>query len=234
MGPAKFHSPDPPFHDRYGLPNQLYRNNGDGTFTEIGAEAGVDDTGWTLGMTFLDYDSDGDQDLHVANDFGYNSLFQNDGTGRFEEVSKQAGTSDYGFGMCSSPGDYDNDGDLDLYVSNLYSGTTWYLEHAIMQFLWVRLIDPARTLRSLEVAYQSINRLSDNFSALLDLGKKFGEGNSLLGNNGDGTFRSRGVEKGVMMAGWAWGSNFLDFDNDGDLDIHCVNGWVTGKEYTDL
>ncbi|MBI1926236.1 VCBS repeat-containing protein [Candidatus Poribacteria bacterium] len=232
-GPAKQDSPDPPFHDRHGLPDRLYRNNGDGTFTDITEEAKVGDPGWALGMTFWDYDNDGDQDIYVANDFGYNSLFQNDGTGHFVEVSKKAGTLDYGFGMSASPGDYDNDGDLDLYVSNIYSGTTWYIQHAIMQFLWVRLIDPPRTWRSLEVAWQTYDKLG-GLKGIKAVGKKFGEGNSLLENQGDGTFKSVGVEKRVNMAGWAWGSNFFDFDNDGDLDIHSVNGWISQKKGTDL
>ncbi len=232
-GPARQHSPDPPFHDRYGLPNRLYRNNGDGTFTDISAAAGVDDTGWTLGMTFWDYDNDGDQDLYVANDFGYNTLFRNDGSGRFDEVAKEAGALDYGFGMSASPGDFDNDGDMDLYVSNIYSGTTWYIQHTIMQFLWVRFVDPSRTWRSLGVAAQTYDKMG-GLGGIRTIGKKFGEGNSLLENRGDGTFKSIGVAKGVNMAGWAGGSNFFDFDNDGDLNIHSVNGWITGKKYTDL
>ncbi|MBI1926239.1 VCBS repeat-containing protein [Candidatus Poribacteria bacterium] len=232
-GPAKQQAPDPPFHARNGLPNRLYRNNGNGTFTDITEEAKVGDTGWTLGVTFWDYDNDGDQDIYIADDFGPNSLYQNDGTGHFKEVARETGTLDYGSGMSASPGDYDNDGDLDMYVSNLYSGTTWYLQHNIMQFLWVRFIDPSRTWRSLKVAVEAYHNLG-SLDGIKAIGKKFGEGNSLLENQGDGTFKSVGVEKGVNMAGWAWGSNFFDFDNDGDLDIHSVNGWISQKKGTDL
>ncbi len=232
-GSALENSPDPPFHDRYGVPDRLFRNNGNGTFTDITDEAEVGDPGWALGMTFLDYDNDGDQDIYVANDFGCNSLFQNDGTGHFKNVAKQAGALDYGFGMSASPGDYDNDGDLDIYVSNLYSGTTWYIQHAVMDFFWVRLIDPPRTLKMIKTGWQVMDNCG-GLSGVSELGKKFGEGNSLLQNQGDGSFKSIGVEKGVNMAGWCWGSNFFDFDNDGDLDIHAVNGWVSQKKGTDL
>jgi hypothetical protein len=232
-GPALEHSPDPPVHDRHGLPNHLYHNNGNGTFTDITKEAGVGDTGWTLGLTFFDYDNDGDQDLYVANDFGHKVLYQNDGKGHFKDVTKQAGVFDYGFGMCASPGDFDNDGNLDIYTSNLYSGTAWYLQHSVIRFFWVRLLDPTRTWPSLVSAWQ-IYRNLDGFDGIQSVGKKFGQGNSLLRNQGDGTFKSVGVEKGVNMAGWAWGSNFFDFDNDGDLDIHSVNGWISQKKGTDL
>jgi hypothetical protein len=232
-GNALENSPDPPFHDRHGFPNRLYRNNQNGTFTDITEESGVGDTGWTLGLTFWDYDNDGDQDIYVANDFGHKSLFQNDGTGHFRNATKEAGLIDYGFGMSASPCDVDGDGNLDVYASNIYSGTTWYLQHAIEEFYWVRLIDPTRTWNTAVAGwemYRNRGSLEDTFA----IGKKFGEGNSLYRNRGDGTFESIGVAKGVNIAGWAWGSDAFDFDNDGDLDIHAVNGWISQKKGTDL
>lgn len=232
-GNALVTSPDPPFHDRFGEPDHLFRNNGDGTFTDVTEVARVGDTGWALGMTFLDYDGDADQDIYVANDFGPNTLYRNDGKGVFEDVSLASGALDYGFGMSASPGDYDNDGDLDIYVSNIYSGTTWYIQNSLMHFFYVRAIDPERVMRMATVAEQTLENVGD-FAGIAALGKKMGEGNSLLENKGDGTFASVGVAKGVNMAGWAWGSNFVDFDNDGDLDIHAVNGWISQANTTDL
>jgi hypothetical protein len=232
-GNALDNSPDPPFHDRHGVPDRLYRNNRDGTFTDITEEARVGDPGWALGMTFWDYDNDGDQDIYVANDFGHKSLFQNDGTGHFKDVTKESGMFDYGFGMSASPADYDNDGNLDMYTSNIYSGTTWYLQHAVKQFYWVRLLDPTRTWNTAIAGwemYRNRGSIRDAFA----IGKKFGEGNALYHNRGDGTFESVGVEKGVNIAGWAWGSDAFDFDNDGDLDIHAVNGLISQKRGTDL
>jgi hypothetical protein len=232
-GNALERSPDPPYHDRRGLPDHLYHNNGDGTFTDITEEAGVGDTGWGLGMTFVDYDNDGDLDIYIANDFGANSLYQNDGTGHFKNVSREAGAIDYGFGMCASIGDFNNDGNMDIYVSNIYSGTSWYLQHTFTHFLWVRAIDPPRTLETIKTGWE-VYRNVGAFSGLSSIGKKFGAGNSLLENQGDGTFKSVGVDKAVNMAGWAWGSDFFDFDNDGNLDIHAVNGWISQTRGTDL
>jgi hypothetical protein len=233
-GYALQNSPDPPFHDRHGGPNRLYHNNGDGTFKDVSVESGVDDPGWCLGLTFWDYDNDGDQDLYIANDFGHKVLFQNDGKGHFKDVTKDAGLLDYGFGMSATPLDYDNDGNLDVYTSNIYSGTTWYLQHAIMHFYWVRLLDPSRTWNTAVAGWQMYRNRGSSLSNVWAIGKKFGEGNSLYHNRGDGTFESVGLDKGVNVAGWAWGSDCFDFDNDGDIDIHAVNGWISQKRGTDL
>jgi hypothetical protein len=224
--------PDPPYRDRHGVPNKLYRNNGNGTFTDISREAGVDDPGWTLAVTFFDYDNDGSQDLFVANDFGPSSLYHNDGTGHFKMVGRQADALNYGFSMSASPGDYNNDGNLDLYVSQVYSGSDWYLDHSVFQLAWVRFIDPRRTLDAIGTGFAIFRDLG--VQGGFNLAKKFGEGNALLENAGNGKFRSVGVEKGVNVTGWSWNSDFFDFDNDGDLDIHSVNGWISQKRGTDL
>jgi len=229
-GNALERTPRVPSHARDGEPDHLYHNNGNGTFTDITKEAGVGDTGWGIGATFWDYDNDGDQDLYVANDFGPNTLYQNDGKGHFKDVSRVAGALDYGFGMCASPGDFNNDGNLDLYVSNLYSGSTWYLQHSSVQFVWGRMWSGYGDPKAAAELYVNFGGLRNALAA----GKKFGEGNSLLENQGNGTFKSVGTEKHVNMAGWAWGSDFFDFDNDGDLDIHSVNGFISQRRGTDL
>ena len=115
----------------------LYRNDGDGTFTDVAKEAGVEDRpgiGW--GTSFLDYDNDGDLDLYVVNGSlenvgkipgnpswpdrsGPNVLYRNNGDGTFSDVSEAEGVKDDGKGRGSSIGDYDNDGDLDIYVVNI-------------------------------------------------------------------------------------------------------------------
>jgi enediyne biosynthesis protein E4 len=110
-----------------GLPGEvdaLYRNRGDGTFEDVTRESGVYDAeGKGLGVTFLDFDGDGDRDIYVANDSTPDYLFQNDGSGKFEDVALVAGVavSMYGkpqAGMGADAGDYDEDGRPDLVVTN--------------------------------------------------------------------------------------------------------------------
>ncbi|RKY57902.1 MAG: hypothetical protein DRP95_06485, partial [Candidatus Latescibacterota bacterium] len=96
--------------------NVLYRNNGDGTFTDVTEESGVGDTHWGMGCTAVDYDNDGDTDIYVAN-FGPNVLYRNNGDGTFADVTEEAGVGDPRWSTGTAWGDYDGDGDLDLYVA---------------------------------------------------------------------------------------------------------------------
>jgi tetratricopeptide (TPR) repeat protein len=106
---------------RDGGANVLYRNNGDGTFTDVSKETGVDDTGWTLDVGAADYDNDGDQDLACANDFGQDRLFRLNADATFTNVSDTTLGWDTNKGMNIEFGDYNNDGWLDLYVSNIWT-----------------------------------------------------------------------------------------------------------------
>lgn len=101
--------------------NVLYRNNGDGTFTDVSKEMGVDDTGWTLDCGVADYDNDGDQDLVNANDFGQDRVFRVNADGTFTNVTDDAIGWDTHKGMNVAFGDYNNDGWLDLYITNIYT-----------------------------------------------------------------------------------------------------------------
>ena len=98
--------------------NALYRNNGDGTFTDVTEAAGVGDTGWGMGCAFADYDNDGDADLYVTN-YKANVFYRNNGDKTFKRFSSGAGGIGHnGFGSGIAWGDYDGDGYLDLYTGN--------------------------------------------------------------------------------------------------------------------
>jgi len=99
------------------LSNALYRNNGDGTFTDVTTEAGVGHKGMGMGVVTADYDNDGDQDLFVSN-WGPNVFYRNNGNGTFTDITREAGLENDLCGIGCTFLDYDQDGYLDLYVGN--------------------------------------------------------------------------------------------------------------------
>jgi len=112
-----------------GNNNYLYTNNGDGSFTKVTSDIVVNDCGSSVGASWGDYDNDGDLDLFVPNDFGENNfLYNNNGDGSFTKVTSGIVVNDGGRSAGSGWGDFDNDGDLDLFVAN-FSGTSSLYEN---------------------------------------------------------------------------------------------------------
>lgn len=181
--------------------NLLYRNNGDGTFTDVTAAAGVGDRGYGMGCVFGDYDNDGDLDLYVTN-YGSNVLYRNNGDGTFTDVTVEAGVGETRWGTGAAFGDYDNDGDLDLYVPN-------YIDHDL---------DKLAEAQKISQQYgQSVPRILNPHSFEP-------QDNVLYRNNGDGTFTDVTAELGVEShGGRSLQAIFTDFDLDGDLELYVAN-----------
>ncbi len=99
------------------LSNKLFRNDGDGTFTDVTDEAGVGDLSVSFGCSAADFDTDGDLDLYVLN-YGPNVFYRNEGNGSFTDISSSSGLADPHFSLSAPWFDYDRDGDLDVYVAN--------------------------------------------------------------------------------------------------------------------
>ncbi|MFN7975410.1 MAG: CRTAC1 family protein [Acidobacteriota bacterium] len=198
--------PDPVWNARNGYPNHLLRNLGGLRFADAAPGAAVDSRGWSLAASFADYDGDGDQDLYVANDFGLNQLFRNEGDGTFRETTRTSGTGDRGYGMSVTWGDADEDGREDLYVSNIESRYAFLLDDKnfplpiLGKLFRFRVVPMMRTMLS---------------------------GNSLFRNRGDGTFEDVTRARDVWRGGWSWGALFVDYDLDGALDLFSPNGFVT-------
>lgn len=200
-----------PFHDAENGPtNHLLRNDGDDRFTDVTVQSGLDvnNTRFSLVGAWADYDDDGDPDLYVANDFGRNNLYRNDG-GTFVDVAAAAGVEDQAAGMGVSWGDFDLDGDLDLYVTNMFSAA------------------------GKRVAYQERFHHGAAEATRREI-QRHSLGNTLLANQGDGTFRDISDAAGVRMGRWGWGGRFVDLDNDGRDDIVVPNGFVSGPLEDDL
>ena len=187
-----------------GTPNLLFINLGDGRFREEAARWGVRDSRWSYAASFADLDGDGDQDLYVANDFGENALYLNEGD-HFRDVAAHRGVLDPGNGMGVSFGDYDNDGNLDLHVTNMSS----------------------------TVGNRILARLFPDADPGHSVLKKIASGNSLYRGDGHGGFVNRTFDLGGFSAGWAWGGGFIDVDNDGWEDLYAPNGFISGKTMND-
>ena len=209
---SEYDTPTPYYDATNGPPNFLFRNRGDGTFEDVTETAGLmaNNNRFSFAPAWGDYDNDGDQDLYVANDFGRNNLYRNNGDGTFTDVAAAAGVEDMAAGMSAAWGDSDGDGDLDLYVGNMWSSAGQRLTHN-EQFQGVAASEEVR--RSFQ---------------------RHARGNSLFRNDGDGTFSDVTLESGVEMGRWAWSSDFVDLNNDGHQDIYVQNGYISGADSGDL
>jgi hypothetical protein len=219
------------FYARNGEPNQLYRNNGDGTFTNITVQAGVGEIGLCLGSVFGDYDNDGDLDLYVVNDFGRKTLYRNDGRGRFKDVTVETGTLAYGAGMNASFGDYDNDGNLDIYVTHIRSEHSWFAEWPTVGRYMVNSVRQSVWIEDMPLYLEMFRQSGFGFVKVF---QDMASGNTLLRNRGDGTFEDTTWDAAANPPGWYWGSGFADFDNDGWQDLYAADGWVYNDKGTEI
>ncbi len=219
------------FYTRNGEGNTLLHNDGNFHFSDVTAKAGVREGGLTLGVAWGDYDNDGYQDIYVANDFGRNALFHNNGDGTFSDVSKRTGTMDYGYGMSATFGDIDNDGNLDIYVSNVHSGQRWYGQAATLYQYMLTSTRQGTILEDLPLYKEIYASVGADYSSY---GDRVVKGNSLLMNDGAGHFTDVSESARANPFGWYWGSTMFDYDNDGRQDIYAVNGWISGKKKDDL
>ncbi|HYO62762.1 MAG TPA: CRTAC1 family protein [Pyrinomonadaceae bacterium] len=180
----------------------LYRNRGDGTFTDVTDRAGVGDIGWGMGVAVGDYDNDGFQDLYVTC-VGPNHLLRNTGDGTFTDVTKRAGVGDPRWSAGASFVDYDNDGWLDLFVSN----------YVAFDFNNLPEFGKDKTCQFKGLAVQCGPRGLP------------GDGDSLYRNNGDGTFTDVTKRAGVSDPNGYYGMGVIasDFDEDGLTDIFVAN-----------
>ena len=222
--------PTTPFYTRNSEGNSLMRNDGGLRFTNVTETAGVREGGLTLGVVWGDIDGDHDQDLYVANDFGRNALFRNNGDGTFTDIASQSDALDMGYGMSATFGDVDDDGDLDIYVANVHSGQRWYGQAPTLKNYLITSIRSGTLWEDLPVYRQIRRHLGSRWSKA---GDHIIRGNSLLLNDGDGSFRDVSVKANANPFGWYWGSTMWDFDNDGDKDIYSANGWISAHNIED-
>ena len=219
-----------PFFAQNAQPNRLYHNERGRGFRDVTESSRTGDTGWALAVASADYDGDGYSDIAVANDFGRKCLLHNNGDGTFTDVAKEAGVLDFSGGMGLTFGDFDDDGLIDLYTSNINSNQRWFGEDMTVS-QYMRNVARTRWLLLDMFEYKKFYDLVG--SDWMSIGTTIGEGNSLFKNNGNGTFREL-KDSHTARAGWGWSVSFFDVDNDTDLDIYAANGWITNKNKDDL
>lgn len=267
---------------KWAAPNALYRNNHDGTFTDVSAIAGVDYWGYANAATFLDYDRDGRLDILVGNYFaeevldpktgawvrndlwnpvttrvmqetftdaangGRNVLYRNRGDGTFVDVTLQVGLAATSWTLSVGSADLNNDGWPDLYLANDFGPDECYLNTGATEQppRFRVLVDPrghpgigADWWKGMNIDTGDVNNdgyLDLYVTNIFAAKYKTDEGNMLWINHADAVmpggrgFRNVGKESATFDGGWGWGGKFADFNHDGLLDIFTVNGFVTG------
>ena len=255
--------------------NELYINNGDLSFTEMAADYGLDDTGYSTHAAFFDYDRDGDLDCYLLNNsykggfritnigtnqrpirdsVGGDKLFRND-DGYFNDVSEESGIygSVIGFGLGVTVGDVNNDGWMDIYVSNdFFERDYLYINNADGTFS-EELEYQIKSISAASMGADMADINNDGYSEIFvtDMLPEPDERiktvttfdnwdrhqyiktsgywnqftrNTLQLNNGDDTFSEIGRLTGVQATDWSWGALMFDFQNDGNKDIFVANG----------
>jgi enediyne biosynthesis protein E4 len=182
----------------------LYRNNQNGTFTDVTADAGLAVEVYGLGCSAADYDNDGNTDIYITC-LGPNRLFRNLGGGKFADVTAKAGVGDSGFSTSAVWFDYDKDGKLDLFVCN-------YVEWSVEKDLHCSLDGKNKSYCTPE-AYK-------------------GQSSTLYRNRGDGSFENVTARAGVSdPTSKSLGVSLLDYDGDGWMDLFVANDTQPNKLY---
>jgi hypothetical protein len=203
-----------PLHDASnGGQNVFLRNDsqpGNLKFTDITRESGLNENNsrWSFGAAFDDFDEDGDPDLAVANDFGRLNFYRND-RGKFRDVADKIGLGLSAFGMSAAWGDCDRDGHMDLYIAGMFTA-------AGSRIVPQQLFLPKES-----------GQRRDQFLSMTT-------GNALFRNVGAGKFTDISAASRSQMGRWAWAAPFVDLNNDGWEDILVTNGWLTNDRKDDL
>lgn len=181
--------------------NQLLRNDGNWKFTDVTRRTGTDGEGRsTFAAVWTDVNNDRYPDLYMINEFGNGSLLVNQQGKKFEKRLLTPGQSDFG-SMGLTCGDYNNDGNMDIYVSNMYSKAGSRVMGNMKDGTYPPEVQSR--LRSMVA------------------------GSELYENQGNLKFKPVGKEYQIHAAGWAWGASMADFNNDGWLDLYVAAGFIS-------
>lgn len=218
----------------YGYKNYFYRNNGDGTFSYEFDQAMCIPATYSETASWGDYNLDGFVDLYVTNSGGdfKNLLYKNNGGATFTKISTGEQSTDTDTSRSVNWVDYNNDGDADLFVSNEDEDVDrMYDNNGDGTFTKNETVGTIVTAEksTMSSSWGDIDNDGD-LDCFVSNAKYFAEqNNQLFKNNGDGTFTEITTGDAVADGGCSYGSNFGDYDNDGDIDLVVMNGYCSGS-----
>ncbi|HZM00915.1 MAG TPA: CRTAC1 family protein [Planctomycetota bacterium] len=240
---------------------QLFRNNGDLTFTDVTARAGLRRWMNANSAVWFDYDRDGLLDLYVAGYFpevfdlwhvtttkimqesfefarngGHNTLWRNLGDGRFEDVTAATGCDSTRWTLAVAAADFDGDGWQDLYLANDYGPEELFLnvEGRRFELASVGLGEDSKSGMSVAVGDVHNQGRLDVYVTNISENRYLFQGNNLRLNLLAEAGRFENVAESVVAdTGWAWGAQFGDLDNDGRQDLYVVNGFISADRTRD-
>ncbi len=245
---------------RYGY-LQLFENQGDGTFDDVTEAAGLDQWMNANSAVWFDFDRDGHLDLYIGNFFrdeidlwnltttrimqnsfefasngGTNRLFRNRGDGTFEDVTEAMGVGSTRWTTAVGAADLTGNGWPDLYLANDYGPEELFINHGGERFELARVGLERSSKSGMSVSLgDAYNRgRHDVFVTNISVPGYIFHGNSLRMNLLEEVDQMRNVAEGIVAnAGWAWGAQFADFDNDGLMDLFVVNGFISADPTRD-
>jgi tetratricopeptide (TPR) repeat protein/peroxiredoxin len=223
QGTDQYKYPTPYYAAENGPPNFLMRNNRDGTFEDVTAEAGlnINNTRYSFACAWNDFNRDGWPDLYVANDFGRKNLYRNNGNGTFTDVAADLGVEDVGAGMGVCWLDCENTGFDDLYTANMWAAAG---QRITAQDIFQRGAPPqTRELYRKHAMGNSLfrNPSSRNRTTISEAKRK------------QDSFADLTSAAGVRNGRWSWSCDAFDFDHDGFPDLYIANGMVSGPKVQD-
>ncbi|MFH1723015.1 MAG: CRTAC1 family protein [Elusimicrobiota bacterium] len=233
----------------------VYRNNGDGTFSDVTEDAGIDHSGPSYSSNAIDFDGDGDLDVVIGDYFpkinfmdphttkfmmnsivsadngGEISVYRNDGKGRFSRVSGDLGFAEQAWTQAVGVYDFNGDGRPDVYFATDYAGDRVYLNEGDDRFLDIS--DTVKHQYSLNGMNADVADIDNDgqpsvfVTTMYHPPYMFGRNTLWKWVGGKTYFRNRAREHQITTCGWAWGGKFLDLDNDSLLDLVVTNGYIS-------